>query len=73
MSGNLIIDKGWWSGIKEIAENRIKTIHEKHPELPGIDISELRNFMKKEFLNLKFLNFSSISFVRPDILGTALF
>ena len=53
VSGNLIIDKGWWSGIKEIAENRIKTIHEKHPELPGIDISELRNFMKKRISESK--------------------
>ena len=53
VSGNLIIDKGWWSGIKEIAENRIKTIHEKHPELPGIDISELGNFMKKRISESK--------------------
>ena len=57
VSGNFIIDKKWWSEINEIAGNRIKTIHEKHPELPGIDISQLRAFMKKRVVDPKLFEF----------------
>ena len=57
VSGNFIIDKNWWSEINEIAGNRIKTIHEKHPELPGIDISQLRTFMKKRVVDSKLFEF----------------
>ena len=57
VSGNFIIDKKWWSEINEIAGNRIKTIHEKHPELPGIDISQLRTFMKKRVFDSKLFEF----------------
>lgn len=57
VSGNFIIDKNWLSEINEIAENRIKTIHEKHPELPGIDISQLRTFMKKRVVDSKLFEF----------------
>ena len=57
VSGNFIIDKKWWSEIYEIAGNRIKTIHEKHPELPGIDISQLRTFMKKRVFDSKLFEF----------------
>ena len=57
VSGNFIIDKNWWSKINEIAGNRIKTIHEKHPELPGIDISQLRTFMKKRVVDSKLFEF----------------
>ena len=57
VSGNFIIDKNWLSEINEIAENRIKTIHEKHPELPGIDISQLRTFMKKKVVDSKLFEF----------------
>ena len=57
VSGNFIIDKKWWSEINEIAGNRIKTIHEKHPELPGIDISQLRAFMKKRVFDSKLFEF----------------
>ena len=57
VSGNYIIDKNWWSEINEIAGNRIKTIHEKHPELPGIDISQLRTFMKKRVVDSKLFEF----------------
>ena len=57
VSGNFIIDKNWWSEINEIAGNRIKTIHEKHPELPGIDISQLRSFMKKRVVDSKLFEF----------------
>ena len=57
VSGNFIIDKKWWSEINEIAGNRIKTIHEKHPELPGIDISQLRTFMKKRVIDSKLFEF----------------
>ena len=57
VSGNFIIDKNWWSEINEIAANRIKTIHEKHPELPGIDISQLRTFMKKRVVDSKLFEF----------------
>ena len=57
VSGNFIIDNNWWSEINEIAGNRIKTIHEKHPELPGIDISQLRTFMKKRVVDSKLFEF----------------
>ncbi|MFL2435401.1 MAG: selenocysteine-specific translation elongation factor [Verrucomicrobiales bacterium] len=57
VSGNFIIDKKWWSEINKIAGNRIKTIHEKHPELPGIDISQLRTFMKKRVVDPKLFEF----------------
>ena len=57
VSANFIIDKNWWSEINEIAGNRIKTIHEKHPELPGIDISQLRTFMKKRVVDSKLFEF----------------
>ena len=57
VSRNFIIDKNWWSEINEIAGNRIKTIHEKHPELPGIDISQLRTFMKKRVVDSKLFEF----------------
>lgn len=53
MFGDWIIDKEWWTEVREAAGKRIKTIHEKHPELPGIDISQLRTFMKKRVSDSK--------------------
>ena len=46
-SGGWLLDRAWWQEISGVAAARINTIHEKHPELPGLDLSELRNFMKK--------------------------
>ena len=46
-SGGWLLDSAWWQEISGVAAARINTIHEKHPELPGLDLSELRNFMKK--------------------------
>ena len=37
----------------EVAGKRIDTIHNKHPELPGIDINMLRSFMKKHLPDSK--------------------
>ncbi|MDB4783031.1 selenocysteine-specific translation elongation factor [Verrucomicrobiales bacterium] len=42
-----IFEKKWWLDLIEVAAKRIDTIHNKHPELPGIDINMLRSFMKK--------------------------
>lgn len=46
-SGSWIFEKKWWLNLIEVATKRIDTIHNKHPELPGIDINMLRSFMKK--------------------------
>ncbi|MBT7982954.1 MAG: selenocysteine-specific translation elongation factor [Akkermansiaceae bacterium] len=46
-SGHWIFDKKWWLDLVGVASKRIDTIHNKHPELPGIDINMLRSFMKK--------------------------
>ncbi len=42
-----LLERPWWNDISEVAGRRIQTIHEKHPERPGLDLSELRSFMKK--------------------------
>lgn len=46
-SGPWILEKEWWLNLIEISAKRINTIHDKHPELPGIDLNMLRSFMKK--------------------------
>jgi selenocysteine-specific elongation factor len=42
-----LLDTAWWEDVCGIAAARIETIHEKHPELPGLDLNTLRAFMKK--------------------------
>ncbi len=42
-----LLDTDWWKEVCGIAGARIETIHEKHPELPGLDLNTLRSFMKK--------------------------
>ena len=42
-----LLDTDWWKDVSGIAAARIQTIHEKHPELPGLDLNTLRSFMKK--------------------------
>ena len=45
--GDWLLDADWWTDVSGIAAARIGTIHEKHPELPGLDLNTLRSFMKK--------------------------
>lgn len=45
--GDWLLDADWWTDVSGIAAARIETIHEKHPELPGLDLNTLRSFMKK--------------------------
>ncbi len=47
LAGGWLIDGPWWEEIAGAAAGRVETIHEKHPELPGLDLSDLRTFMKK--------------------------
>ena len=52
-SGPWVFEKEWWLNLIEVAGKRIDTIHNKHPELPGIDINMLRSFMKKHLPDSK--------------------
>ena len=52
-SGPWIFEKKWWLDLINVAAKRIDTIHNKHPELPGLDINMLRSFMKKHLPDSK--------------------
>ena len=68
-AGGWLLDKPWWADLSGVAGKRILTIHEKHPERPGLDLSELRNFMKKRLPDPKLFDalvegLASADFVR---------
>ncbi len=48
-----LLNSVWWKEVSGIAAARIETIHEKHPELPGLDLNTLRSFMKKRLPDAK--------------------
>jgi len=53
MLNGWLLNSEWWKEISGIAAARIETIHEKHPELPGLDLNTLRSFMKKRLPDAK--------------------
>lgn len=45
MRGDIVADANWWEGLRERAIAAIETEHEKHPQLPGLDLAQLRSVL----------------------------